>query len=93
MQGNPLDPRGESPFPARGGMAITPADADITFPRNAGFPKAISFGTAGTLSIQTTNGDNLTFVSGELSAGILHPICVKRVNSTGTTAANIKVYW
>jgi hypothetical protein len=74
-------------------MAITPADAAITFPRNAGFPKGISFGTAGTLSIVTTNGDTLTYASGELSTGVIHPICVARVNSTGTTAVNIKVYW
>lgn len=93
MQGNPLDPRGESTFPARGGMAITPADSDIVFPAGAGFPKAISFGTAGTLSIVTTNGNALTYASGELAAGVLHPICVMRVNTTGTSAVNIKVYW
>lgn len=44
---------------------------------------------AGTLSIETGGGDDITFAN--LAAGVWHQMRVKRVNVTGTTATGIKL--
>ncbi len=54
--------------------------------------RGISFATAGALKITTLDGTTTTIPSGALAAGIIHPITIKRVWSTGTTAANIVGY-
>lgn len=41
---------------------------------------------AGTLKITTVANTDRSFASGELAAGIIHPIRFKRVWSTGTAA-------
>lgn len=96
MAGGPSRPgdlRGFSGYTAVGGMAITPSDSDITFPRNAWNPRGISIGAEGTLHVLTFDDSELTYASGELATGVIHPISVKRVYSTGTNATGIKVYW
>ena len=70
--------------PARGGFTITPADADLTT-----YTRGICFATAGILRVTFVNGDDVTFPSGALAAGIVHPLAVRRVWSTTTTAASI----
>jgi hypothetical protein len=88
----PSTPNRQDTFSAVGGIAITPADSDIAF---AGplFPRGISIGIVGTLHITTMDGSELTFAASELATGLIHPIAVRRVWSTGTTATGIKVYW
>lgn len=68
---------------------ITPNDgADL-----ANDTTAISFSGAGTLAIVTVGGDSVTIPDGALAVGAMHPIQVRRVLATGTTATGIVGYW
>ncbi len=68
---------------------VTPSDsADLTTPT-----RGVSFATAGALKVTTVGGQEVTIPSGALAAGIIHPLQVKRIWSTGTGAANIVAYW
>jgi hypothetical protein len=65
-----------------GGVSVTPNDStDLT--RNA---RGVYCTAAGTLKVTMANGDVLTFTS---VACQYHPIEVKRIWSTGTTATGI----
>ncbi len=67
---------------------ITPNDnTDLSF-----ITRAISFASAGDLAIVTHDGTELTIPSAALAAGIMHPIGIKRVKATGTTATGIVGY-
>lgn len=69
--------------PIAGGAAVTPHDTnDLTT-----VTRGIYLGASGDVKLITVDGDTLTFVG--LSAGIIHPIRVSRVFSTGTTATSI----
>lgn len=48
---------------------------------------------AGTLRVTTINGTVVNFASGELAAGVQHPIRISRVHSTGTTATAVKLIY
>jgi hypothetical protein len=50
-------------------------------------PGLLYVGTAGNIKIDTLDGDTVTLTN--IAAGIVHPIWVKRVYATGTTASNI----
>ena len=64
-------------------FAVTPHDTnDLTQ-----ICRAIYVGVAGDLKVITARGDTVTFKT--IVAGCIHPIAVKRVFSTGTTATNI----
>lgn len=68
---------------ATNAAAVTPSDTvALTEP----YPFALLIGTAGTLKVDTADGDTVTF--GNVPAGIL-PLRVKQVYSTGTSATNI----
>jgi len=67
--------------PAKGAIAITPADVNLT--RKV---RALYVGTGGDLLVEMLEGDVVTF-SGVLGGTIL-PIGVKQVR-VGTTATNI----
>jgi hypothetical protein len=68
---------------AESAFAITPDDNnDLANPT-----RGIYVGSAGDVAVVMVNGESVTFST--LAAGIVHPIGVKRVKSTGTTAANI----
>lgn len=88
----PSTPNRQDNFSAVGGMTITPADADIVFTGSL-FPRGISIGAVGTLHITTFDGTEFTYGSSELATGLIHPIAVRRVWATGTSATGIKVYW
>lgn len=61
---------------------VTPSDsADIAV------TKAIMIGATGTLAVITDDGTTLTITG--LAVGVFHPIAVRRVLSTGTTATSI----
>ena len=53
--------------------------------------RAIYVGTAGDVKLITPAGSNITLKN--LVAGIWHPIEVRRVFSTGTTALDIRLGW
>jgi hypothetical protein len=44
---------------------------------------------AGDIKIRTEKGDDVTLVSGALAAGIIHPLRIVRVFSTGTGSQTI----
>jgi hypothetical protein len=69
---------------AVGGASVTPDDSsDLpTTPT-----KGIYVGIGGDLKVKMSDDTIITFVS--LSAGMIHPISVKRVYATGTAATNI----
>lgn len=81
--------KGGNVAPAGGVFLITPNDsADLSQ-----ITRAISFGTAGALKITDALGNTVTIPSGALAAGILHPIRVVKVFSTGTGASSIVGYY
>lgn len=70
--------------------AVTPDDAsDLP---NAGRVRGIYVGVSGDVSvIMTGDASETTKVIPALAAGIWHPMCIKRVRSTDTTATGILV--
>ena len=69
---------------AKGAVAVTPNDSvDLAVTPT----KGIYVGGSGDLKVTLENGDVVTFMS--LSSGMIHPIAVKRIWATGTTATNI----
>jgi len=67
-----------------GAFAITPDDnTDLSL-----LARGIYVGTSGDLKV--TMADNTTVTFGSIAAGVVHPIAVKRVWSTGTSASGIK---
>ncbi len=80
--------------PARHYADASPNDSADVATRGAQnvFPTGISVG-AGTLRVEDLDGNVVNFADGELAAGIVHPIRVKRVHATGTTATAIKLFY
>jgi hypothetical protein len=74
--------------PAAHAFLITPVDADL-----AHATRGICFATAGALRVTTVGGDDVTFPSGALAAGIVHAIRARRVWATNTTASGIVGVW
>jgi hypothetical protein len=70
-------------IPAEGATAITPADATDFKPT-----RAIYAGASGDVKVDMANGDSAVTFTG-LAAGIVHPLSVKRIYATGTTATSI----
>ena len=69
--------------PIEEAFSVTPSDTvDL-----AKYTRGIYVGGGGDLRIELINGDIVTFV--ELVAGVIHPIRVKKVFSTSTTATDI----
>lgn len=71
--------------PAQHAFAITPDDDNDL----ANVPRGICFATVGTLKVTTLAGDTVTFPSGTLSPGIIHPLQVARVFDTGTSVTSV----
>jgi hypothetical protein len=69
--------------PATGAFAITPDDATDL----ADHADAIYVGGAGNLKVDMLLGGTVTFTA--LSVGVVHPLSVRRVYATGTTATSI----
>ena len=68
--------------PAVGAESVTPADGS-----NIEETRGLYIGTTGNLKVDMANGDTVTF--NNISAGVIHPLRVVRVYSTGTTASDI----
>lgn len=70
--------------PAQGLAAVTPNNAaDLPVSPTRG----LYVGVSGDVSVVTAQGDTVLLKG--LAAGILHPLAVVRVRSTGTTATDI----
>lgn len=69
--------------PAGGAMAVTPNDS-ADFEQVA---RGIYVGVSGDLKVDLADGDTVTFVT--IAAGVIHPIQVRKVYATGTTATDI----
>lgn len=63
-------------------VTVTPSDTDY-LPATT----AIYVGVTGDLAVEMLDGATVTFAG--LAANIFHPISVKRIKSTGTTATGI----
>lgn len=69
--------------PADNGFAVTPADAtDLTH-----VSRGLFVGVAGDVKATLSISGTVTFKN--LAAGVFHPLQVRRVWSTGTTATDI----
>lgn len=67
---------------------VTPADgSDLPF-----LTRGLSIAGAGAVRVTTAAGDTVTIPSGALAAGVVHPLRVSRVWSTGTTATGIVAF-
>ncbi len=75
--------------PARHVILITPHDTDEL----SHVTRGISFSVAGALVVVTQGGETVTIPSGSLAAGIIHPLAVKIVKSTGNGCSNIVGYY
>ena len=78
---NPNPPEINSAIAA---IAVTTSDSTNL---SLGFTRGIYVGGSGDVAVTMADGNTVTFKS--LAAGIIHPICVTRIWSTGTTATNI----
>lgn len=72
--------------PANKIYSVTQSDA--TADPNGPF-RALLISVVGAVKLTTRGGTTVTIPSGGLAAGVLHPIRVQRVWSTGTTATGI----
>ena len=64
---------------------VTPSDsADIQLTRG------ILIGVTGTLAVITASNETITITG--LAVGVIHPLCVRRVLATGTSATVISAY-
>lgn len=68
---------------------IVAASKSDTVNQTGGPFRGICFGTAGILKVTTADNVDVSIASGVLAAGIIHPLRVKRVWNTTTTAADI----
>lgn len=69
--------------PAERGFSITPNDsADLTVTT-----RGLYVGVSGDVKVDLVSGDTVTLVA--LAAGVIHPLRVRRVYSTGTAATDI----
>ena len=73
--------------PATGGKAITPSDTANLEP----VTRAILVAVDGAVAVEYIDGTQ--HVIPLLSAGVMHPIHVRKVLSTGTTATGVNVFY
>ena len=76
--------------PAKGAAAVTPNDStDLTY-QTRGLYVGVSGDVVVTM-VDQADGANVTFTG--LAGGVVHPLEVKRVWNTNTTATNIVALW
>lgn len=69
---------------ASGAFEVTPDDNnDMAMPT-----RGIYIGAAGNLHVKMVDNTEVTFVS--LAVGVVHPLQIRRVYTTGTTAGQIR---
>lgn len=69
-------------------VAVTPNDsADLTLPNGFVGTTYLYVGVSGDVAVVTAAGDSVTLKS--VAAGYFHPVSVRKVLATGTTATDI----
>lgn len=64
--------------------SVVPSDsADLS----SGMTRGLYIGGSGDVKVDMADGSTVTFVG--LAAGVIHPLRVKRIYTSGTTATNI----
>lgn len=76
-----------STLSATAGAAITPSDSVVIEPLTRGVLVTV----AGALAVEYADGTQ--HVIGEVAQGIAHPLQIRKVLATGTTATGISVFW
>lgn len=79
--------------PATEVVNYTPADSADVDQVGGRWPKGFSFGAAGTIRVVTLNGTTINFTDGSLSAGTIHPLRIKQLHATGTTATDFYLFY
>ncbi len=80
---NPQFPN-DSIAPVAHGAAVTPNDSSDL---SGGATRGVYVGVSGDVKVTFASGSTATYVG--LASGLIHPVSVTRVWSTGTTATNI----
>lgn len=85
-----LSPAGiQAISPAIHAALVTPNDdTDLTTTT-----RAVAISGAGALKVTMLGGESVVIPSGSLAVGVLHPLMVTRIWSTGTGATGIVAYW
>lgn len=73
--------------PVHNAAAVTPHDTNDLSKTTRG----VYVGVSGDVKVDLAGGDTVTFVG--LAAGVIHPLRVTRIYSTGTTATSILGVW
>ena len=73
-------------LPAVTGRAVTASDTTVIEPLTRGVLVTV----AGAVAVEYLDGTTHTI--GELAQGIMHPLQVRRILATGTTATGISVF-
>lgn len=87
------------PYPSVGVAGINGPAANaflITLDDSNDLPyvtRGISFGTAGAVKVTLKGGQTVIIPTGNLAAGVIHPLMATRVWNTGTTASNLVGYY
>jgi hypothetical protein len=75
------------PSASKAVSVTTSNSADLTFPSGVYGTKYLYVGVTGDVDVTTASGDDVLLKA--LAAGVFHPISVKRIKATLTTATNI----
>ncbi len=71
-----------------GSITVTPSDTvDIVFPSGTNRTRGVLVGVAGNLNVIMADGT--TALLKAVTAGVVHPLSVKRIKATSTTATDI----
>ena len=79
-----IDDPNHATDPAIGAVEVTPSDDTDLSNRDC---RALYVGTTGNVKVKLVTGENITFVN--VPSGMILPVMVKRVFSTGTVASDI----
>ncbi len=71
--------------PMLGGAPVTPSDT-TDLPR---VTRGIIITVLGTVKVTMADDSVISFLSGSLAIGVVHPLAVRRIWSTGTAATGI----
>lgn len=73
---------------AQGAITVTTSDTvNLAFPTGTTYTRGVYVAVTGALKADMADGTTATFTG--LAAGIVHPLGVKRIYATGTTATGI----
>jgi hypothetical protein len=81
-----------SESPASQAASITPSDTNtLGDDTDVLASRGVYVGVSGDLAVVMKDGAAVTFVG--LAAGVVHPLQVRQIKSTGTTATDVAIVW